>query len=412
MTINASAFVLLSGTAPIPTFDNASGVFVSAEPGSTGNAGQLNINTGILTVEDEARISADNFGSGEVGGNATLNVGQLIIQNGGQVKAGSFGTGAGGILNVIASESVEITSNGTLFTQAEAAGDAGNLNITTRNLSVRDGGNVTVSSIGSGAAGELTISARFVELDDNATLSAIANSGNGGNISLQADDLLLLRRNSSISTRAGTPETAGGTGGIVTIDTTNLVALENSDIDANAFGGLGGQVRISAQGIFGTQVRERQTSASDITASSDLGSDFSGNVEIITPDIDPSQGLVNLSVETVDASNQIAAGCTNDRNASQNKFAIVGRGGLPLNPGDPLSNDAVLADWATLEQTEDENLSSRATTIPTPKNSATQQIVEAQGWIVDAKGQVFLTAQAPDYTPNTTKLNTTPCNGS
>lgn len=412
LTIDASDSILLSGTVPIQRFDNTSGVFVSAEPGATGNAGQLNINTEILTVEDGARISADNFGSGEVGGNATLNVRQLTIQNGGQVKAGSYGTGAGGILNVNASESVEITSNGTLFTQAEAAGDAGDLNITTRNLSVRDGGNVTVSSTGSGAAGELKISARSVELDSNASLTATTNSGNGGNIRLQADDLLLLRRNSTISTRAGTPATGGGSGGIVTIDTDNLVALENSDIDANAFGGAGGQVRISAQGIFGTQVREQQTPESDITASSDLGSDFSGTVEIITPDIDPSQGLVDLSVETVDASNQIAAGCTNDPNASQNKFTITGRGGLPLNPGDALSGDAVLTDWATLRETEVENISSRATTTSVDQNLPTQQIVEAQGWIVDAKGKVFLTAQSPDVTPNSTKLNTSSCNGS
>ncbi len=421
LVINASDAIELSGVGPTADLiKGSSGFFVSAEPGATGDVGNLRATTEQLVVQNGAKISADNFGTGQ-SGTATVNARELIIRDGGLVRAGSFGEGSGGTLIINAADSVEVSGTGTiglnpvnstLFTQAEAAGDAGDLNITTRNLSVRDGGNVTVSSIGSGAAGELAISARSVELDNNASLTATTNSGNGGNIRLQADDLLLLRRNSSISTRAGTPATGGGTGGIITIDTDNLVALENSDIDANAFGGAGGQVRISAQGIFGTQVREQQTPESDITASSDLGSDFSGTVEIITPDIDPSQGLVDLSVETVDASNQIAAGCTNDPNASQNKFAITGRGGLPLNPGDALSGDAVLTDWATLRETEVENVSSHTTTTSIDQNLPTQQIVEAQGWIVDAKGKVFLTAQAPDVTPNNTKLNTTSCNGS
>lgn len=84
----------------------------------------------------------------------------------------------------------------------------------------------------------------------------------------------------------------------------------------------------------------------------------------------------------------------------------------PPNPGDALGGDAVLTNWATLGETEGENISRRATTTSIAENLPTQQIVEAQGWIVDANGKVFLTAQAPNVTPNTNKLNTTSCNGS
>lgn len=115
--------------------------------------------------------------------------------------------------------------------------------------------------------------------------------------------------------------------------------------------------------------------------------------------------MVALPVEIIDATNQIASGCTNDRVAA-NKFIVTGRGGLPPNPGNPLSSDAVLTDWATLEPSGTNNVPQT-----TSKNKQPPaEIVEAQGWIIDPQGQVVLTAQAPQVTPNSSKL-TTSCNG-
>ena len=91
-------------------------------------------------------------------------------------------------------------------------------------------------------------------------------------------------------------------------------------------------------------------------------------------------------------------------NELTNKFTVTGRGGLPPNPDNPLTNDALQTDWATLEATENN----------APPNSANQQppaaIVEAQGWIVDPQGRVVLLARSPQVTPNSSKL-TSSCNG-
>ena len=77
-----------------------------------------------------------------------------------------------------------------------------------------------------------------------------------------------------------------------------------------------------------------ETSESDITASSRLGPQFSGTVEINTPDVDPSQGLVALPAELVDASGLIASGCGAGGRQGESKFIVTGRGGLPYRPGD------------------------------------------------------------------------------
>jgi large exoprotein involved in heme utilization and adhesion len=155
---------------------------------------------------------------------------------------------------------------------------------------------------------------------------------------------LILRRGSSISTNA---RGRNITGGNITIDTDNLVAVpkEDSDISANAQESFGGRVIVNAQGIFGTQFRPQDTPLSDITASSALGPQFNGVVQLNTPGIDPSRGLANLPTEVVDASNQIAQTCAaGGGEAGKNEFIITGRRGMPSNPYEPLSNDEALED--------------------------------------------------------------------
>ena len=151
--------------------------------------------------------------------------------------------------------------------------------------------------------------------------------GDRGNIDLQSDNAVVLRRGSAITTNAR--ETA--TGGNIFIDTGILVALENSDITANAAQSFGGRVLVNAQNIFGTEFREQMTSESDITASSALGAEFSGTVELNTPDVDPSRGLTELPENLTDSGTQIAAVCTA---TGENEFTVTGRGGLPQAPSE------------------------------------------------------------------------------
>jgi filamentous hemagglutinin family protein len=398
LTVNASDTIELSGTAPSATADpldnNRSGIFVSAESGATGNVGNLNITTGLLTVEEGARISADNLGSDNTGGNATLTVRQLIIQGGGQVRAGSFDKGPGGTLTVNAAESVQVIGTGTiasrsvpseLFTEAEASGAAGILNITTGNLSVQDGARVTVSSRSTGKAGDLQVRTRSIELDNSASISA-DTSGGGGNIELRSP-LLILRRSSRITTNA---EGSDITGGNITINADVLAAIENSDISANSDDFRGGRVIINAQGIFGTQFREQLTPESDITATG-ANSSLNGTVEINTPDVDPSQGLVNLPNEPVNV--EVAQGCQGGGTQASVEFFNTGRGGLAPNPYEPISSSELWEDVQLPKQrAENPAGASRASTSPaTPPN----EIVEAQGWLMNEKGQVVLLAQMP-----------------
>lgn len=335
---------------------------------------------------------------GSPGAQLTLETGKLIVQDGAAVSAATFDRGAGGNLVVKAHDSVELIGTAAntqapsgLFTRSVSTGDAGNLTIETGLLTVRDGAEVNVSSIGSGNAGNLQLTSRSVRLDNQALISSDTKAGQG-NIFLHSQDLL-LRRGSNITTNA----TGTASGGNINIDTDVLAALEDSDISANAQDARGGQVIIDVQAFF-------RTGDSDITATSELGTQFSGIVELNTPNVDLTRGLVSLPATPVDT--EVVQACSPNGSQASSKFVVTGRGGLPPNPSAPLNSDAL---WIDLDSTngiaENRARLKEATQLTT---FIPEQIVEATGWAINHKGEVVLTASAPTnafHSPRLTNVN-------
>lgn len=405
LTINATDSILLSGTALIaePTLDdkNRSNILVSAEPGATRDAGELNITTNTLTIENGARISADNFGSAQ-GGTANINVRQLLISNGGEVRAGSFSEGPGGTLKVNATESVNVVGTGniagetipsTLFSQALEAGKAGNLIINTPILNVSNGGEVTVSATGTGSAGNLTTNANTIRLNQG-KLTAETNAGEGANIRLENLQILTLQNQSLISAQAFNQ----ANGGNITINAPDGFIIgfpnQNNDIVANAFQGRGGNINITARNIFNLTEQQStpQNNTNDIDASSQFG--LTGSIIINTPDVDPSRGLVQLPENVTDASQQIVSSCNPGSLASRSSFTVTGRGGIARSPIEPLQAEIPTARWITLDTANERQFSY------INSQSSIPEIVEAQGWILDKNGTVSLVAQVPNITPH------------
>jgi large exoprotein involved in heme utilization and adhesion len=360
--------------------------------------GGLLASTSLLTVPGQS----GNARAGDL----TVTTRQLRVLNGAQITAATGGKGAAGTLSINASESIEVSGVATgvdpiveavsfgsidgiipsaIETNTRGEANAGRLTIQTGQLTVRDRAEVGVRSTSSGTAGNLNAIADSILLENQGTISAVTFSGQGGNITLQVRNDLVLRGKSEISTRAGTEDTGGGDGGNITIDTGVLAVLENSKINANAFQGSGGKVSITTRGFF---VPDPDRT---ITASSTLG--VNGVVEINQLDIDPSKGLAQLPEDFTEPSDRIVTGCAADRG---NQFVITGRGGLPENPTQPLRGQTVWRDLRVVRGTTGEaRTATSQSLIPTP----TQPIVEATEWVMNAKGQVELVANLPQTTP-------------
>lgn len=405
----------------------SSGLLARVEPQASGVGGSINIETDNLNVRDGGIIAASTRGVGQggnleviafdsvqvsgaaanyipaglfttteneatgSGGNLIIKTDNLSIQNGGVVAAGTTSNGRSGDIEIKANNSVQLSGSyipirSRLTAGTVSVGDAGNLSIETEQLTVQDNANVSVASLGSGKAGELKVKARSVKLDNKGSISAITRSGNGGDIKLLLQELLLLRRQSEISTNAD----GSGNGGNIEIDTSILAAIEHSNIRANAVGGRGGNIRIATQGLF-------RSLDSRITATSEQGPQFDGVVEINTPEINPSTGLIPLPVELVDVSELIAQGCQTGDEPNASTFVVTGHGGLSPNPQEALASESPLVDLGTPIPRQ-ENRNSTATS-SNSISSEPSPIVEAQGWIIGKNGEVVLTATAPTIAP-------------
>ncbi|MDX2244181.1 MAG: filamentous hemagglutinin N-terminal domain-containing protein, partial [Leptolyngbyaceae cyanobacterium bins.302] len=311
---------------------------LTAETSSSGNAGNIRVTTQQFTINGGVELSASTSGTGNAG-NITVVADRANLSQGARISSNTSNRGSAGDITFNISDQLTLNGRGTgLFatTTPDSTGNGGNISVTTPTALLQDGAAIAVGSLGSGAGGNISVTANRLTLDTQAALTAETASTQGGNITLNIRDRLLLRRNSLISTTAGTAQ-AGGNGGNITINTPNGFILgvlsENSDIRANAFTGNGGKINITTQGILGLRFQPRNTPNSDISASSQFG--ISGTVQINNLGIDPSTGVVELPGDFVDPSQQIATGC----NAQGSSFIATGRGGLPSDPTEHLNHD-------------------------------------------------------------------------
>lgn len=376
-----------------------SGLIAGAEKNSTGDGGSLTVITDRLRLRDGSALQTSTLSTGDAG---DLTVRATEIEVNGTSPEEVFPTG-------ILSLSGGIPGTGYDKGFRDATGRGGDIDIRTENLIVQDGAVIASGSLNrtpeAEGAGNLTIAAQLVRLNDQANVIANTNSGNGGEMTLRIQDLLLLQRGGGISTTAGIAGT-GGDGGQITINAGSgfIVASpsENSDITANAFEGNGGDIKIDAR-VIGITPQQNQTAQSDITATSERG--ISGQITISNPEVDPARGIVELPATVVDASQLIAQGCT-PTPGEASRFVVTGRGGLPLSPDELLRERTILTpEWVALnskpgdpaaveQYSEVEDALEQIDAVDdTIGNTSENTIVEASGFGRDANGKIVLVAQ-------------------
>ncbi|MEH2247679.1 two-partner secretion domain-containing protein [Nostoc sp.] len=391
VNINATDFVLFDGVniknvnGEIKT--NRSGAYSLVLPLGTGAANDININTGLL-----------------------------FLQNGANLRAGTDGKGNGGKINIIAQDMVSIdgaSSNGFPSTiesnvGENAVGSGGNVDLTTGSLLITNGGELSSSSKGNGAAGNLTVNANLIYLDNRGKISANTIAGEG-NINLNPRDLLIMLHNSEITTNASGNNITGGN---IKIDGKNafVVAVENenSNIRADSEKSRGGNVTINVANIFGFQ--SQTTSFPQISSITAKGAspELGGNIQINTFDTDPSKGLVSLTTDVVDVARLVDDNIC--ARTAKSSFTYIGSGGLPPSPNNTLNSDTVWEDWRLtavpkgIEQEKDKGNSESPLGIKGQGGennfSRPTQILEAQGWIINQNGEVTLTAYPSTAAPH------------
>jgi len=396
-------------------------ITAQVQSGTTGAGSNINIEAGTLRVRDNAIIDASTFGNGDAGniainasesiqvseigvsslvregaigngGNIDISTQRLVVEDEGQISTSTFGTGNAGSIDIRASESINVVGverltfdgfdgntavfirdflGSTITARAEegSVGNSGSLNITTGNLNLENGGQISVSNLSEGNAGFLSIDAREVRLEIGSSIFAQTTSGDGGNIIIRAQDLVLMRGSSIISTEAGTAP-GGGDGGNILIDTRFLAAtpLDNNRIIANAFLGNGGNIVINGEAVFGFEIGEGGASNSFISASSRFGT--SGGVLITAPRVEFSREFNETQASAPRVEGLVELGCSSNNSSGTGSFTIRGNTDIPTNPVEIFEEDS---------NSEEESGS-----------VSDNLIVEASGWILDDSGEGLL----------------------
>lgn len=416
LTIAARDFIEVTGR----SLDGLTGSRLSVQSAATatGNAGNLILETGRLTLQGGAQIDSSTFGSGQGGNlsvNATglveaigtsldgniasglfanaagttanagnggvlaINTPDLIVREGAQLGVGTFGTGNGGRMVISAPRSVLVSGRGSQATSAlfsassrEATGNAGEIQIATGQLTVEAGGTISTSTASAGEGGNLQIQANSLLLNSggditsssrgagkagnirlvlgqslrasNGEITAAADRSGGGDIFITAKDVQL--RDSSLISTSVSNSTGGG--GNITIQSDLFLALEDSDILANADLGAGGNITINSEVFLadlfstgrafavtvtsGNFAQFRGNNRVDISASSRVG--ISGQVNI--PDFSFLQNsLASLAGNFVSPDQVVAGSCLARRSVESGSFVVTGTGGIPATPLDP-----------------------------------------------------------------------------
>ena len=364
LTVSATESIVITGRDSVGF---PSGLFSSTQIGM-GRAGDLLVTAPHLEMREGGGLGVES-GRASRGdaGNLTVEVGSLVIREDADIAANTFGVGQGGMITIrgrgsanMPAEAVTITGLGSgIFTNAAGTGNAGAVVITATDVSLVNRASISATTSSSGTGGDIALTAPTIELGNGAVIAAESTgTGNAGSVSITATDTF-LSTDSAVTTAA---ETAGGgdielesrlvrltdsaltaeaqgvdqqgsDGGNVTIRA-GFVILDHSQMQANAFGGNGGNIVIEVEDAF---LADTETCAGQVCldASSRLG--VAGIVEVSNPTADLSGVVTPLPQTFTQAAALLPQRCA-ERLQGQpvSTFVLAGRGSVPLQPGGAL----------------------------------------------------------------------------
>jgi filamentous hemagglutinin family protein len=358
--VNVSETLEIVGSSPISPLALSSIISLSV---GAGNAGDINISAGNLSIRDGATVSASSIGVGEGGqanikvrdtleisgiqpilgfpssiasvalnqgnaGSVIVDTTRLILQNGGEIQTGTGAFGNAGSIFINSSESIVVEGDSSQIISSVTApdeitkqtfglpdiptGNSGEVRISTPQLTLLDNAQIAVTNEGLGDGGILVIQASSLFLNQS-DISASTQVGNGGNINITSH--MIRSSNSEISA------TAGGTGNGGNINANLILLLDESSISANSFEGDGGNINITSQGLF-------VSPDSSISASSQFGID--GEVNIDTNFFEGNPADTGLPDTNLSIDQRVAQFC--DEAQKKSRFTVEGRQGMIRSP--------------------------------------------------------------------------------
>ena len=345
-----------------------------------GNGRRINIHAQTIDMSDVAVIRATTVGVGDAG-DININSNNIIMQSAATIGNSSSvfngeNAGKGGQLT-IKTDRLRLSGLDTLITSSSVAngGPGGEVTIETTQLNLTDQAEIRARSFSQADAGNIVISNRGQLIVDNAKITTQAVAGDGGQITINSQDLVL--KNAQLTTSV---EGISGDGGNINVESDTLT-MNSGFIQANtsAQGGRGGDINVSArqfiasQGVVEVGGQERLSFSADsgvnvIQAAAPDG--VSGQVAVSNVELNIAGQL--KPIQSGFSSRQSISGnpCRVARGQTLSSLVVAGKGGLPVNA----SEDLMLP--ASGSTTESDNPGAKPASQSHTKNKAMKQPVK------------------------------------
>ncbi len=371
----------------------ASGIFNSVFSRGVGNTGKVKITTsdfsltnggliisslsgegktGDVTVNASNNVSFDrnsgitnqiaDTGSGSTG-NINISAKNFSLTNGGRINSLNSGQGTSGNVNIDASDTIAVDGRGKFtsaiasFVNTSGKGDAGTINLNTKNLTVTNGGLIQSLVSGEGNSGDLTINASdTVSLDREANFDTPLASQIGTNVSIlgigNSGNVKITAKNLSITNGARIDASTFGIGnaGNIIISATDNISVDGRGSDEGALSQIISRVVTDAIGNSGNieiaTGNLKLSNNGDISADS-IGKGNAGSIKIeAKEEVVLERGSIDSSIFSPGKGNSGKISITaknvslfDDARLSTSSFAKGDAGNIRINASDRIILD-------------------------------------------------------------------------
>ncbi|NEQ39602.1 MAG: filamentous hemagglutinin N-terminal domain-containing protein, partial [Okeania sp. SIO3I5] len=269
---------------------------------STGDGGKITINTNELNITGQLGIFAETEASANAG---TLTISpyennqnlDINFSNDGFISASTSSTGNGGNIFITAPENIDISGEGSIAVETSGTGNAGIIDIETDNLTISNGVAISASTEDKGNAGQINVNTKNFTLEKGTSLTTETNdAGKAGDIEINTRQVT-IGEDAQISATAREGATNTEAGGNITINANDLLISGRLGIFAETAGeSPAGILRLQpykSDSNLNITFTEQGFISARTTATGD-----GGNINIFAPENINISGVGKISVET------------------------------------------------------------------------------------------------------------------
>ncbi len=326
------------------TIRNPSGrsEFLTLNVEGTGRSGNVDVSSSGNIIFNNSSIQSDTKGSDRAG-NVTVSSPGLVTFNNSFIRSNTSNTGAAGSIGIEAGQGITlIGSDSQLSARTTNQGEAGDITLTTPQLTLQDGANIATTTESSSAAGNITLQSHPNAANLNITLASgtsisasTSNRGTGGNIEIKAPNAIAIQGQSIITTET----TDAGNAGKIAVTSRNL-DIQQTELSTSTTGsGNAGDITLDTSTLTiarGAEVFARTNGSGNsgtITANASTAMNLGIGVEDFSPVLSvetssagqPGSIIVNTPSLTLSNTARITATATNAATNPQ------GGGSITLN---------------------------------------------------------------------------------